>query len=57
MIVKMFQNLKSRMKKIQQIFNKEIEELKNKQKLMNNIITEIKNILEGIISRIIEAEE
>ena len=24
---------------------------------MNNIITEIKNILEGIISRIIEAEE
>ena len=57
MIVKMFQNLKSRMKKIQQIFNKEIEELKNKQKLMNNIITEIKNILEGIISRKIEAEE
>ena len=31
MIVKMFQNLKNRMKKIQQIFNKELEELKNKQ--------------------------
>ena len=45
------------MKKIQQIFNKELEELKNKKKVMNNIITEIKNTLEGIISRIIEAEE
>ena len=31
MIVKMSQNLKNRMKKIQQIFNKELEELKNKQ--------------------------
>ena len=57
MIVKMFQNLKNRMKKIQQIFNKELKELKNKQTVMNNTITEIKNTLEGIISRIIEAEE
>ena len=53
----MFQNLKNRMKKIQQIFNKELKELKNKQTVMNNTITEIKNTLEGIISRIIEAEE
>ena len=56
MIVKMFQNLKNRMKKIQQIFNKELEELKNKQTVMNETITEIKNTLEGI-SGIIEAEE
>ena len=56
MIVKMFQNLKNRMKKIQQIFNKELEELKNKQTVMNDTITEIKNTLEGI-SGIIEAEE
>ena len=56
MIVKMFQNLKNRMKKIQQIFNKELEELKNKQTVMNDTITEIKNTLEGI-SGITEAEE
>ena len=56
MIVKMFQNLKNRMKKIQQIFNKELEELKNKQTVMNDTITEIKNTLEGI-SGIIEADE
>ena len=35
--------------------NKDLEELKNKH--TNNTITEIKNILEGINSRIFEAEE
>ena len=34
-----------------------IEELKSKQTVMNNTITEIKNILEGINNRITEAEE
>ena len=39
------------------MFNKDLEELKNKQTMMNSTITEIKNTLEGINSRIIEAEE
>ena len=34
--------------KIQEMFNKELEELKNKKTEMNNIITEMKNTLEGI---------
>ena len=45
------------MEKIQETFNKDLEELKNKQAVMNNTITEIKNTLEGINSRITEAEE
>ena len=43
--------------KIQEMFNKDLEELKNKQTVMNNIITEMKNTLEGINTRIVEAEE
>ena len=57
MIVKMIQNLGNRMKEIQESFNKDIEELKSKQTMMNNTINEIKNSLEGINSRITEAEE
>ena len=57
MIVKMIQNLGNRMEKIQDIFNKDLDELKNKQAVMNNTITEIKNTLEGINSRITEAED
>ena len=57
MIVKMIQNLGNRMEKIQETFHKDLEELKSKQTVMNNIINEIKNSLEGINSRIIEAEE
>ena len=57
MIVKMIQNLGNRMEKIQETFNKDLEELKNKQTMMNNSINEIKNSLEGINSRITEAEE
>ena len=56
MIVKMTQNLRNRMQKIQETFNKDLEELKRKQTVMNNTITEIKNTLEGI-NRITEAEE
>ena len=55
MIVKMIPNIRNRMeagikkmeawiKKIQQIFNKDLEKLKNKQSAMNNTITEIKKI-------------
>ena len=56
MIVKMIQNLGNRMEKIQETFNKDLEELKNKQTEMNNTITEMKNTLERINSRITEAE-
>ena len=41
MIVKMIQNLWSRMEKIQETFNKDLEELKSKQTMMNNKINEI----------------
>ena len=57
MIVKMIQDLGNRMEKIQETFNKDLEELKSKQAVMNNTINEIKNSLEGINSRITEAEE
>ena len=57
MIVKMIQNLGNRMEKIQETFNKDLEELKGKQTMMNNTINEIKSSLEGINSRITEAEE
>ena len=57
MIVKMIQNLGNRMEKIQETFNKDLEELKSKQTMMNNTINGIKNSLEGNNSRITEAEE
>ena len=61
MIVKMIQDFGKRMEakieKMQEMFNKDLEELKNKQTEMNNTITEMKNTPEGINSRITEAEE
>ena len=57
MMVKMIQNLGNRMEKIQETFNKDLEELKSKQTMMNNTINGIKNSLNGINSRITEAEE
>ena len=45
------------MEKIQEMFNKDLEEIKRKQTMMNNTIKEIKNSLEGINSRITDAEE
>ena len=56
MIVKMIQNLGNRKDKIQETFNKDLEELKRKQTMMNSAKNEIKNSLEGINSRITEAE-
>ena len=43
MIGKMIQNLGNRMEKIQETFNKDLEEQKSKQTIMNNTINEIKN--------------
>ena len=57
MIVKMIQNLGNRKEKIQETFNKDLEELNSKQTKMNNTINEIKNSLEGLNTRITEAEE
>ena len=61
MIVKMIQDLGKRMEakieKMQEIFNKNLEEIKNKQTEMNNTITEMKTTLQGINSRRTEAEE
>ena len=51
MIVKMIQNLGNRIDKMQETFNKDLEELKRNQATMKNTINEIKNTLEGINSR------
>jgi len=37
---------------MQEMFNKDLEEIKKSQSIMNNVITEIKSTLEGINSRI-----
>ena len=47
MIEKMIQNLGNRMEKIQETLNKDLEELKSKQTMINNTINEIKNSPEG----------
>ena len=39
------------------MFNKDLEEIKKIQSIMNNAITEIKSNLEGTNSRITEAED
>jgi len=57
MTVKMIKNLESKMGKMQELIIKDLEELKNILAETNNIITEIKNTLEGINRRISEAEE
>ena len=53
----MIQHLGNRKEKIEETCNKDLEELKSKQTMMNNTINEIKNSLEGINSRITEVEE
>ena len=56
-IVKMIKNLGSKMEKMQESFNKDLEELKNKHTETNSTITEIQNTIKGIKSRISEAAE
>ena len=51
MIVKMIQSLGARIDKMQETFNKDVEELKRNQAMMKNTIHEIKNTLEGISFR------
>ena len=50
MMVKIIQDLRETMEKVQEMFTKDLEKLKNKQ-------TEMSNTLEGINSRITEAKE
>ena len=67
MIVKMIQNLENKMElqinsletrieKMQEMFKKDLEEIKKSQSIMDNAINEIKSTLEGTNSRIMEAE-
>ena len=57
MILKMIKNLENKMDKMQDSINKNLEELKKKHTETNNTIIKVKNSLEGISSRISEAEE
>ena len=68
MMVKMIQNLENKMElqinsletrteKMQEMFNKDLEEIKKSQYIMSNAINEIKNSLEGTNSKITEAED
>ena len=68
MIVKMIQNLENKLElqinsletrteKMQGRFNKDLEEIKKSQYIMNNAINGIKNTLEATNSRITEAED
>ena len=50
MMVKMIQDLRKTVEKMQEMFTKDLQELKNKQTAMSNT-------LEGISNRITEAEE
>ena len=45
------------MEKIKETFNKDLEELKSKQTMMNKTVNEIKNSLERINNRITDTEE
>ena len=56
MVLKMTKNLENKMEKIQGSIHKYLEELKNRHTETNNIITEIKNTIERIYSRLSEAE-
>ena len=49
-------SLQTRIEWIQERFNKDIEEIKKSQYIMNNTINEIRNTLEATNRRIMEAE-
>ena len=67
MIVKKTQNLENKMElqvnrleariEMKEMFNKDLEEKKKSQSIMNNAITEIKSTLKGTNIRITEAED
>ena len=57
MIQDIGKRMEAKIEKMQETFNKDLEELKNKQTEMNNTIIEMKNTQEGINGRITEAEQ
>ena len=57
MEAKVIKNLENKMEKMEVSVNKDLEDLNNKHTETNNIIPEIKNTLEGINSKISEAEK
>ena len=68
MIVKMIQNLENKMElqissldtriqKMQEMFIKDLGEIRKSQPIMNNALSEMKNTLEGTNGRITEAED
>ena len=50
-------SLETRTEKMQEGFNKDLEEIKKSQYIMNNAINETRNTLEATNSRITEAED
>ena len=50
-------SLEIKIEKMQEMFNKDLEETKKSQLKMNNAINEIKITLEGIMSRITDTED
>ena len=50
-------SLETRIEAMQEKFNKDLEEIKRCQSIMNNAISEIKSTLEGTNSKIAEAED
>ena len=50
-------SLETKIEKVQEMFNKDLEEIKKSQLKMNNAINEIKNTVEGTKSRIMETED
>ena len=52
----MIRNLENKMEKMQESINKDLKQLKNKHTETNDTLAEIKNTIEGINSRISEAE-
>ena len=49
--------MEAQIEKIQEMFNKEIEEIKNRWSAMNSTVIGITNILEGTGNKITEAEK
>ena len=49
--------LETRIEKMYEMFNKDLEEIKKSPSIMNNAITEIKSTLKGTNSRITEAKD
>ena len=49
--------LETSVEKMQEMFNKDLEEIKKSQSIMSNAITEIQSTLEGTNCRITEAED